>query len=154
VYSKHATSRGVALYVNTAILATSLCAALAAAGTVSSSTCATQSNPVLTRSTVSRMQAAGRQLVLTGRATTGGKPLQGPAGGSIAPLILAGQEVPSGTGASSSSSSSSRKYGDNAAVAALQGAMLLDPLAPVRCPAALMLDISGVRLLMDSMHLA
>lgn len=92
------------------------------------------------------MQAAGRQLVLTGRATTGGKPLQGPAAGSIAPLVLAGHEMPSGAGASSS-----RKYGDNAAVAALQGAMLLDPLAPVRCPAVLMLDISGAGLLRANM---
>lgn len=90
------------------------------AGSASSS----QANPVLAKTTLARLQSAGQQLLLTGRATTGGK-------------LLAGAAAAGG------SSSSSSKLADTASAAALKGAVLLDPVAPFRCPAALLLDVAG-----------
>ena len=103
------------------------------AGCGSASTSSSQANPVLRRTTLSRLQSAGQQLLLSGRATTGAMRLKGAAGaGGHDVLALAG-----------SSGDSSRRFGDSAAVAALKGAAVLDPVAPLRCPAALLLDVRG-----------
>lgn len=60
--------------------------------------------------------------------------------------MLAGQDVllsaAVGVGGDSSSGSH-RRFADSAAVAALKDAAVVDPVAPLRCPAALMLDIAG-----------
>lgn len=90
---------------------------------------------MLRKSTLSRLQSAGQQLLLAGRATTGALRLKGAAvgGGGHDVLALAG----------GSSSDGSRRFGDRAAVAALKGAAMLDPVAPLRCPAALLLDVKG-----------
>jgi hypothetical protein len=80
---------------------------------------------VLAKTMLARLQSAGQQLLLTGRATTGGKLL----GGAAA--------------AGGNSGSGSTKIADTASVAALKGAALLDPVAPFRCQAALLLDVAG-----------
>lgn len=93
-----------------------------------------QHNPVLRKPTLTRLQAAGQQLLLAGRATTGAmrsKAAAGCGGGHDVLALAAG------------SSDGSRRFGDRAAVAALKGAAMLDPVAPLKCPAALLLDVKG-----------
>jgi hypothetical protein len=116
-----------------ALIVTGVCA-----GADSSSS--SQSNPVLSRTTLARLHSASQQLLIAGRVTTGAKALRGPAAthaGAGAGATLAGHDVLAAAG------SSDRRFGDGAAVAALKGASLLDPAAPLRCPAALLLDVAG-----------
>lgn len=101
-----------------------------------------ESNPVLRKTTLARLQSAGQQLLLAGRATTGPKAFRGAAGTSPGvglSGVFAGQDVL----AAADSSDSSRRFGDSAAVAALKGLALLDPAAPLRCPAALLMNVAG-----------
>jgi hypothetical protein len=98
------------------------------------------SNPVLSKTTLARLQSAGRQFLLAGRATTGPKPFRGAAAaGTGAGATFARHDVLAVVGAGDAS----RRFGDSAAVAALKGAVQLDPAAPLRCPAALLLNVAG-----------
>lgn len=97
---------------------------------------------MLSRTTLARLHSASQQLLIAGRVTTGAKAFRGAAAthaGAGAGAALAGHDVLAAAG------SSDRRFGDGAAVAALKGAALLDPAAPLRCPAALLLDVAGDR---------
>lgn len=95
---------------------------------------------MLSRTTLARLHSASQQLLIAGRVTTGAKAFRGAAAthaGAGASAALAGHDVLTAAG------SSDRRFGDGAAVAALKGAALLDPAAPLTCPAALLLDVAG-----------